>query len=297
MSEGASRGGKFLLADDVSDSDEQDMDMDSTSEAAKEPESRDVGNDDILDLTAEGGNVEDGEDEPPRKRTLIESDLDSNQARTEVPKWSNPDPYADLFLPEESHRKRKDVVKLIRKARIATSQPGSVGAAVAANDDFISLNFDEDDGVLENSIQEYESGEEEEENEAARAASNAPSPHSKPFSHRAHFHNGDSWRPPGSDRPALVAGALGPPPQSGKRRPAFHELLDVSLDIVEDSAFGSRKRTRDDSIKRVRPPPEKFESALLNANDVLRSWAVKDGSTPIPWGGVDHSRTVNMGFW
>jgi non-canonical poly(A) RNA polymerase PAPD5/7 len=297
MSEGASGGGKFLMADDVSDSDEQDMEMDSTSEATKEPESGDVGNDDIIDLTAEGGNDEDGEDEPPRKRTLIESDLDNHQAGTEAPKWSNPDPYADLFLPEESHKKRKDVVKLIRKARIATSQPSSVGAAVAANDDFISLNFDEDDDILENSIQEDESGEEEEEHQAAEAASNAPSPHSKPFSHRAHFHDGDRWRPPGSDRPALVAGTLGPPPQSGKRRPAFHELLDVSLDMVEDSALGSRKRTRDDSIKRVRPPPEKFEGALLNAKDVLRSWAVKDGSTHIPWGGVDHSRTVNMGFW
>jgi non-canonical poly(A) RNA polymerase PAPD5/7 len=59
----------------------------------------------------------------------------------EVPRWSNPDPYTALPPVDESNRKHKDVVKLIRKARVETA---SVTVMAVTNDqDFIS--FDGDD--------------------------------------------------------------------------------------------------------------------------------------------------------
>lgn len=66
-----------------------------------------------------------------------------------APKWSNPDPYTVLPPPDETQSKRVDVVKLIRKARIAaTAAQPTQEDAVKTNEDFISLSglVDEDEG-------------------------------------------------------------------------------------------------------------------------------------------------------
>ncbi|KAL3478230.1 hypothetical protein BJX99DRAFT_245725 [Aspergillus californicus] len=73
----------------------------------------------------------------PRKKRALESNT-APPARASPAKWSNPDPYTALPPPDESQNKKVDVVKLIRKARLAASaQPAT--AAVTSNDDFISL--------------------------------------------------------------------------------------------------------------------------------------------------------------
>ncbi|KAK1138975.1 hypothetical protein N8T08_001619 [Aspergillus melleus] len=78
----------------------------------------------------------------PRKKRAMESD--SRPASTPIappaPKWSNPDPYTVLPPPDESQAKRVDVVKLIRKARIAANaQKPAQTDAVKDNEDFISF--------------------------------------------------------------------------------------------------------------------------------------------------------------
>jgi non-canonical poly(A) RNA polymerase PAPD5/7 len=76
----------------------------------------------------------------PSKRVRLEI---KNSLNNEPPRWSNPDPYTALPPVDDSNRKHKDVVKLIRKARVETA---SVHVMAATNDqDFISFDFDGND--------------------------------------------------------------------------------------------------------------------------------------------------------
>lgn len=110
-------GRKFLDLDDVSDSDEAEMDMSDEEEGP----------------------------EPPKKKRVTEKEVDT--AVPEKPKWSNPDPYTALPPPDETvgQTKKVDFVKLIRKAKLAaTEAKAPVTNSVAANDDFISFDTPDD---------------------------------------------------------------------------------------------------------------------------------------------------------
>ncbi|RAL15644.1 putative topoisomerase family protein TRF4 [Aspergillus homomorphus CBS 101889] len=108
-------GLKFVSLENLSDSEEADMD---------------VSSDDDMEATH------------PRKKRATESNTNASAAPAPAPtpKWSNPDPYTALPPPDESQSKRVDVVKLIRKARIAATATQPVQTdAVTTNEDFISL--------------------------------------------------------------------------------------------------------------------------------------------------------------
>lgn len=109
----AAHSTKFRELENLTDSDEADMEV----------------------SESDGG-------EPRRKkaRTLVTSDALGDSA----PKWSNPDPYSVLPPSDDPARKRKDVVKLIRKARVSATQASETANAVTANDDFISFGGDND---------------------------------------------------------------------------------------------------------------------------------------------------------
>jgi len=100
---------KFRSLDQLSDSEEEAMDL-----------------------------SEDEELEPLTKRARIDKD-DSN-TETAAPKWSNPDPYTALPPPSEATAKRTDVLKLIRKARIDATPRTETTSNQA---DFISFGMDE----------------------------------------------------------------------------------------------------------------------------------------------------------
>lgn len=106
---------KFTSWEDLSDSEEAEMDL-STDEDADET-SR------------------------PRKKLALGLDgAESPAPAPPAPKWSNPDPYTALPPPDESREKRVDVVKLIRKAKIAASATKSNATnEVTSNQDFISF--------------------------------------------------------------------------------------------------------------------------------------------------------------
>jgi hypothetical protein len=72
-----------------------------------------------------------------------EQDLQST-ATTGRPQWSNAELYTALPPTEETNRKKKDVVKLIRKARVNASVAVKNTAPVADDADFISFGFDDD---------------------------------------------------------------------------------------------------------------------------------------------------------
>jgi non-canonical poly(A) RNA polymerase PAPD5/7 len=102
---------KFREIEDLSDTDEAEMDM---SASADEPQ--------------------------PSKRVRLEA---NDSLTNELPRWSNPDPYTALPPVDDSNRKHKDVVQLIRKARV---EAAAVPVMAATNDlDFISFDFEGDE--------------------------------------------------------------------------------------------------------------------------------------------------------
>lgn len=100
---------RFKKLEDLSDSEEEEMEMGSDQETS--------------------GNQDDP-DQPPTKKQKTEE--------PPKPKWSNPDPYTALPPPDESHVKRKDFVQLIRKAKVEVAHDKTT---IANDNDFISLDF------------------------------------------------------------------------------------------------------------------------------------------------------------
>ncbi|EPS25926.1 hypothetical protein PDE_00862 [Penicillium oxalicum 114-2] len=126
---------KFASLEDLSDSEEAEMELsdDGDSDAEARPRKKRV-----VDAAGEEESAE------PLLASIPTPAPDPPQ-----PKWSNPDPYTALPPPDESQHKRIDVVKLIRKARLAaTPTEPKVKDAVVDNDDFISLGaFGDDAGT------------------------------------------------------------------------------------------------------------------------------------------------------
>lgn len=92
-----------------------------------------------MDMSSEESDSASGNDGPSKKRAKVD---DADQSKEDVPKWSNPDPYTALPCPDETTRKKRDVVKLIRKARV---EEESKAAAPAKAEDFISFDFSDDE--------------------------------------------------------------------------------------------------------------------------------------------------------
>lgn len=82
------------------------------------------------------GSEEDSD--PPRKRAR----LDAEDAPQTSSRWSNPDPYTSLPPIDGNERKVKDVVKLIRKARNTGDGLDSKPASHFEDQDFISFDIE-----------------------------------------------------------------------------------------------------------------------------------------------------------
>lgn len=117
---GEKQAPKFASLDDLSDSEEAEMDFSEDSDEETRPSKRRA-------VASESNKMPISAPLPP------------------VPKWSNPDPYTSLPPPDESQQKRVDVVKLIRKAKLQNNLAQTKDKdAVAENDDFISLGAMDD---------------------------------------------------------------------------------------------------------------------------------------------------------
>lgn len=108
-------GATYRPLDELSDSDEAEMDISGDeAEAAAEPTNK-------------------------RARLSVEQSGSDNN----MPKWSNPDPYTVLPPEATAQAKKKDVVQLIRKARVQAKEVRTSLPSEAA--DFISLDVDDSD--------------------------------------------------------------------------------------------------------------------------------------------------------
>lgn len=96
--------------------------------------------DEITD-SEEDAMSESDDDRHQSKKAKIADDR-SLEAAT-PPKWSNPDPYTALPPAAEGVGKRTDVLKLIRKAKIAHEKDQA--DKPAQDEDFISFDLDEDE--------------------------------------------------------------------------------------------------------------------------------------------------------
>lgn len=104
----------------------------------------DAGGNDSQDPTEVAVNEDD--EAAPRKRMRVES------PKPEItrPKWSNPDPYTALPADENYNGPKKDIVQLIRKAKVDAASQHETTNGVREGIDFISFNDASEEGEASN---------------------------------------------------------------------------------------------------------------------------------------------------
>ena len=247
---------KYRPVEDLSDSDEAEMDI--------------------------SGDDNEDDDQPKKKQARTERKAADGDS---IPKWSNPDPYTALPPPDESHRKKKDVVKLIRKARVEKSS-GEIVKSDAAPDDFISFDFgdEEDDQDDDDFIPGKPPG------------------------------NGVVGAPTGPKSLRFTKQQQNsvPAPESAQIVSDGPSNFANVIDLTSDPTLGSRKRTIRDEIKDT----PTLQRALAKGNDlqdaprlhktvkgkpppvngtIQQQWQPRQGTTSTPWIDIDHLDTANMG--
>ena len=246
--------------DELSDSDEIDMDISDNGDG-----------DDDSDSNAA---------DRPAKRTRTDVPATTRNTSADVPKWSNPDPYTALPPPEST--RKKDVVQLIRKARVEAETKKTVAPSEAA--DFISCDFSDDDAA----------------DQTLNGASQNQQPNAPPAGPRNPA-SAPSTLPPkppppvSSQRTDKMQPTEPPTLSANTAKRANNQVAPVGL--TASASLGSRKRTIDDEIK----PPH----ALLNVKkpggkmapggSIMPVWRPAAGEDPCPWALNDHSSELDMG--
>lgn len=273
---------RFLPADDVSDSGEEQMD-ESNSDI-----------DEVAAPTAEilQGMREEDAFEPPPKRRALEPSTKGLKDANGAPQWSNPDPYTVLPPLDESQRKRKDVVKIIRKARIISEIGGHAQNQVVDNDDFISFGLEEEDASADEAVNPFSN----DKNSAYDVRDFPEAPQGpRQFSHLHHLHGpGHNTEIPYS---VLDAQMPGVDTSSLYQSPKLLvESGNFSLDIPDyNTALGNRKRTHDDEIRDELPHSKKRKPGMPSGS-ILQDWMPRRGTHPTPWLARDDKPTENAGF-
>ncbi|KAM0254489.1 hypothetical protein ACHAQJ_006707 [Trichoderma viride] len=238
-----------------------------TSEGAKFRDLDELSDDDELDMDISSRSSQSDTEEPSKKRVRTAA---IDETANATPKWSNPDPYTALPCPDEATRKKRDVVKLIRKARLEDSS-NKLAASTEAED---FLSFDLSDGE----------NEEEDDIKIVEASSRPPPPPPPP-----------SELPPPPPPPVSVVNNNNNIEPSGG---GIHSLPNKPAAPQDRSGpLGSRKRTADDEI--VQPPNYgQFKKANMRPSkgSLVSNWTPKSEEEPCPWATVDHSATTNMAF-
>lgn len=285
-----SRHRRFMVSEDISDSEEQEMEESEPEDTTQPSDTNGLVK--STSATTNGQGPEDAS-EPAHKKRIREQTGDDCAPFTSLHKWSNPDPYTVLPPPDQTQKKRKDVVKLIRKARMATEQDAAPSNALAANDDFISLNF----GSEANDVEEARDDAEVEENKGVPGAPTGP----RQFSHLNALHGPSPITAPGAFGAVVSAASLGPPPgiRSTAQENGYQPVDDIWPPPDTEAALGSRKRTRDDQIKAEAPPkPKKKKGGQGPEPDgsVVQEWKGNETPSDTPWCVTNYARVENIGY-
>lgn len=298
---------RFLPAEDLSDSGE---DMEESEAEVEDPQIIATSPNSLPPVTEQGDM--DAAERPAKRRALP---TQSNEASS-APKWSNPDPYTVLPPVDDAQRKRTDVVKLIRKARIAAEKEEGAQNEVSKNTDFISFGSEDDRGPQKLShppgILGAPTGPRESNNhnhtDRAQVAMNAA-----PGASSVSASVGNMGPPPG-----LLSGSR-PKPEVGKGKyPAStntqnqipterlangsrtnKDHITVNKPSVNANGdLGSRKRTHNDEIKGQvpRPPPRKKGKGSQSNGSLSSDWIPYGDVDATPWLVDSTFKTENPGF-
>ncbi|KAI9660106.1 MAG: hypothetical protein M1821_001458 [Bathelium mastoideum] len=194
---------------------------------------------------------------PSSKRRARGDDKPTELGMDVAPKWSNPDPYTVLPPPDESKGKKKDVVKMIRKAKI--TQEKNEDAPPSMAEDFISFDFGEDKS-------EANSTSDGDIIEVSRDVA------LKGKSHVA------SRVPTGRPFAPVPVGSVPAPPSAAS---LSGYSLDENLQYRRTSAQPSKKRKRDGSVD----------------GSVLPHWMAIDARSAKPWCTIDRSDEQDTAQW
>ena len=233
----------------------------------------------VIDLT--NGSDDDIEADAPRKRVKAE---ESQPTELAAPKWSNPEYLTALPPPETLGAPKKDIVQVIRKAKVDSApKTDSSANAVKDNVDFISFNFGEEGEIMSEDDPVSEN----------RPPSNAPvgpsgfGGRSAVQPNGAGVANGRGRQPdppPSTFQPINLRSSnkmdddVGPPPLPP---PELSMPTDEELIAYNGGNTKGMKRKRGEQSKDI--------------GDVVPDWR-PNGSNPTPWCTIDHSRTANIGL-
>ncbi|KAI5866043.1 hypothetical protein GGS23DRAFT_603457 [Durotheca rogersii] len=248
--------------DELSDSDETDMDIsDNSDEDTAEPATKRA-------RTSETAG-------PAGKGTTPDQ---------EVPRWSNPDPYTALPPPDEGTRKKRDMVQMIRKARVEAERKKA--AAQTEGLDFISFDVSDVEGDETGASPGKAKGQ----NIPDQVTPKTPAPiwpQEAPVTlpplplPPSLFPSSSSVVAPSTTAPALQPTNIA--------RPARQES---QADLTPSTSLGSRKRTIDDSIK-LPHTSLKPVTKMRSDGGVVPEWQNR-GPDSCPWASQDHSSIPSM---
>ncbi|MCJ1285584.1 hypothetical protein MMC26_004925 [Xylographa opegraphella] len=274
---------RFLDVDDMSDSVEEAMDESDQDEY--EPT--------LNPTLANHGNaaVEEEGNEITKMTCDGKLDIDDVPETTKIadsipPKWSNPEYYTALPPPDESQRKKKDVIKFIRKARVAVEKTSNMHSQVATNDDFISFGAEEDTVKDLDRNSNVGSSLSDVRDVTVHSTAKSSAFH-QPLYSTFHTHA------PGTYGQTLSSDALGPPPS--KAFGLNGNTPGTAAEVLE----GNSKRKRSVEILETEPlraPKRKKGISRFTNGHVLDEWVSPKPSNPIPWVVRDHRMTRLSGF-
>lgn len=287
---------KFMAADDVSDSEEEHVDQYNSEKENHE----ELG---VLHAIDDEDAGEEASEPLAKRRAIATGARDGDNE----PKWSNPDPYTVLPPLDDEQRKRKDVVRLIRKARKdADDAKTAEHNQVAANDDFISFGMDDEPARVEEAPSSLNAGWEDVSGVGVPGAPSQP----RAFSHLQNLHNQNSGASATNDQIA-VADGMGRMPglaQVPIAPPGLPEqfVLDTvpsngqdRLQDTQDDPLGNRKRSHNDVIKgasgKYMHSNKKGPNGKPTGN-LLQHWVPSPLVDPTPWLQRTTLLTANTGF-
>ena len=217
-----------------------------------------------MDLDSELEDAE-ADDEPSSKKIARGSVKPNDFAENVKPKWSNPDPYTSLPPPDESKGKRKDVVKMIRKAKV--SQEKNAGAKPFVVEEFISFEADGDEDDEDDELK-AEGAEDEDEDEKGVSSLMASEAVVESMSNEM---KNSAWNEEATDQTFVFRPATNFPRYS----------LDENIEPREAPQQASKKRKREVGLD----------------GSVRTEWIAKDARSAKPWLTVDLSATEDMTDW
>lgn len=261
---------RFLSADDMSDSEEELM---------EESES-DNDNSGGVGLITPGAEAildhitPDGPERPAKRQALeVKKPIERLGAMS---KWSNPDPYTVLPPIDDTQRKKRDVVRIIRKARVSTEKAVISQSQAAANDDFISFGFEEGDIDTEENVTQKPTL-----NDVRPIGSGMLREPSEPgqFSHRNNLRDQGLQNPPGSQTVHVSAEAMGPPPGlEARANPASSHNISQDVDFGKRMPYNNERNRLNPPVKRKRPAGKEAVTG-----DLTEDWWPEANTNVTPW--------------